>query len=133
MSLERDFEKFNGGPTLATQNRMHVTMSALGVIYLNQNTYRILGKPAAVSLYYSREQDTIAIEPANPRLPQSFPVKPCQNAYRILAGPFLGHFKIRTAETIRFVRPDIDDQGVLMLDLRATVNVTRRQRSQTKT
>ena len=43
---------------------------------------------------------------------------------------FLGHFKIRTDHTFRFVRPNIDEQGVLMLDLRSTVNVTRRQRSQ---
>lgn len=126
MALERDFEKFTGGPTPATRDRMHVTLSALGVIYLNQNTHRLLGNPAAVALYYSRDKDTIAIEPASPRIEQNFPVKPMQNAWRILAGPFLGHFGIRTDHTLRFVHPDIEN-GVLMLCLRDTVNVTPRR------
>lgn len=126
IELDRDFEQFKGGPVVATQNRMHVTLSPLGVIYLNKNAYRILGRPDAVSLYYNREREVIAVQCANPRLPQNFPVKPCQNGYRILAGPFLGHFRIRTGKTLRFARPDINDQGVLMLELRETVYVTPR-------
>ncbi|MFN0276970.1 MAG: hypothetical protein ACKVRN_00045 [Pyrinomonadaceae bacterium] len=132
MALERDFEKFTGGPVIATRDRMHVTISALGVIYMNQNTHRLLGKPAAVALYYSREKDTIAIEPASPRFEQNFPVKPMQICgWRILAGPFLGHFGIRTDHTLKFVHPDIDN-GVLLLDLRSTVNVTPRRYKQKK-
>lgn len=127
MALERDFEKFTGGPVIATRDRMHVTLSALGVIYLNQNTHRLLGNPAAAALYYSREKDTIAIEPASPRQEQNFPVKPMQgNGWRILAGPFLGHFGIRTDHTLKFTHPDIE-HGVLLLNLRNTVHVTPRR------
>lgn len=127
MALDRKFVKYNGGPVISTRNRMHATLSALGVIYLNKRTYEVMSRPAAVALYYNGELDTIAIEPANPRFPQNFPVKECQMGYRILAGPFLGHFKIRTDHTIRFTRPDIDENGVLMLNLRETVNVTQRR------
>lgn len=132
MGLERDFEKFEGGPVVSTRDRVHVTLSALGVIYLNQTAYEHFGKPAAVALYYSRERDTIAIEPANPRFEKSFPVKQCQNGWRILAGPFLGHFNIRTTNTIRFAGAEVDESGIMMLDLRTTVNVTARRYSQNR-
>jgi hypothetical protein len=111
MPLDRDFEKFKGGPVVATRDRPHVTLSSLGVIYLNQAAYRVLSRPPAVSLYYSSERDCVAIEPADPRRPESFPVKQCQNGYRILAGPFVGHFRLRTDHTIRFLRPDLTDSG----------------------
>jgi len=132
MALERDFEKFNGGPVLSTRERMHVTLSELGVIYMNRNAYRLFGNPAAVSFYYSRERDTIAIEPANPRFEKNFPVKQCQNGFRILAGPVVGNFNIRTENTIRFANPDIDKNGILMLNLRDTVNVTPRRKKKKK-
>jgi len=47
-----------------------------------------------------------------------------------MAGPFVGHFGIRTDHTIRFVRPDLSDTGALLLDLRDTVNVTARRHKQ---
>jgi hypothetical protein len=127
MGLERDFEKFTGGPAVSTRERMDVTLSALGVIYFNQNTYRMWGKPEAVELYYSGVKDTIAIKPGSPRIDENFPVKKCQNGWRILAGPFVGHNRIRTDKTLRFVRPEIDDSNILLLNMRGTVNVTARQ------
>ena len=131
MALERDFEKFTGGPVIASRDRMHVTLSDKSIIYFNQNTHRLLGNPAAASLYYSREKDTIAVEPASARLDQNFPIRPLQTGWRILAGPFLGHFGIRTDQTLRFVHPDIEN-GVLLLNLRDTVNVTPRRYTQRK-
>jgi hypothetical protein len=127
MALERDFEKYNGGPVVSTRDRMHVTLSALGVIYMNKKAYEVFGRQAAVALYYSRERDTIGIEPANPRFDKNFPVKQCQNGWRILAAPALGNFRVRTDHTIRFANPEIDDSGNMLLSMRDTVNVTARQ------
>lgn len=132
MALERDFEKFEGGPVLSSRDRMHVTLSELGVIYMNQNAHRLFGSPQAVSFYYSRERDTIAIEPANPRFEKNFPVKQCQNGWRILAGPMVGNFNIRTDHTIRFANPEIDESGIMRLSFRDTVNVTPRRNKKKK-
>ena len=126
MSLERDFIKYTGGPVISTRDRLHVTISPLGVIYLNKRTFEAWSRPVSVSLYYSAEKDTIALEHASPRDRRAFPVKPCQNAYRILAGPFLGHFNIRTPHTIRFTQPEVEGP-LLLLNLRETVNTTARQ------
>ena len=127
MTLERHFEKFTAGPALAKQKRIHVTLRPDGVIYLNQNIYRILGKPDAVALYYSREEDMIAIEPANARLPAHFPLMPKgKTGWEISAGNFCGHYGLRPKQTQEFVRPDIDNSGILLLNLRQTVNSTPR-------
>jgi hypothetical protein len=124
MGLGREWEKFKGGPVVASQNRMHVTLNPKGIIYMNNNAYRILGKPAAVALYYNRERDDIAIEPANPRFPENFPVRPKQSAWIIQASPFCVHFRLKPSTTQRFVRPDIDDSGILHLELGNTVTTS---------
>ena len=125
--LERHFEKFTAGPTVAKQKRIRVTLRPDGVIYLNANMYRILGKPEAVALYYSRDADTIAIQPANPRIEEHFPLLPKgQSGWEIGAGNFCGHHALRPKQTQEFIRPDINDHGILMLNLRETVNSTPR-------
>ena len=84
----------------------------------NQNTFRLLGKPLAVYLFFSRLKDTIAIEPLdNSRLPEAFPVKhKSTTGWRIQAGPFCKHFGIRIDNTQKFISPDIRD-GKLHLKL----------------
>ncbi len=125
MSMEREWEKFKGGPTVAKQNRLHVTMDRKGVIFMNGNMHRVLGKPAAVALYYNREKDMIAVEPANPRLEQNFPVRQKASGWVICASPFCRHFGIRLSATENFVRPDLDKAGVFLLSLGDTVTVAR--------
>jgi len=124
--MDRDFEKFNGGPTKPPNERIHVTINRRNTILMNQNCYRLIGKPYAVYLYYSRVKDVIAVEPLhNPRLPAAFPVKEKNSAgWRIQAGPFFKHFGIRVDTTERFIAPDIRD-GKLMLKLSETVTVNR--------
>jgi hypothetical protein len=130
MSLDREWEKYSGGPSLSTHNRMHVTIRHRGDIYLNKFAWNVLGKPKAVALYYNRERDEIAIEPADPRRPENFPVRERLAGYRIVAGNFCQHFRIRRdyAQTERFVNPDIDEQGILHLDLRNTVTIEQRRK-----
>ena len=55
--MERDFEKFQGGPSEAASKRVHVTISPQKLIHLNRNMYHQLGKPDAVYLHFSRTRD----------------------------------------------------------------------------
>jgi hypothetical protein len=127
MALERDFEEYEGGPTIGPRVRIHVTLRQKGQIYFNTNTHRMLGRPEAVKLYYSRERDTIAIAPANPRQPKNFPVRPDVNGYKIYAAPFLRHYRIPCDNSQRFINADIDADGCLILELAKTVNIDRPQ------
>ncbi|MCA1590368.1 MAG: hypothetical protein LC734_08280 [Acidobacteria bacterium] len=129
--MDRDYEKFLGGPTQSMHDRLHVTINKENVIGLNQNCYRMLGKPPAVYLYYSRAKDIIAIEPVpSPRLPLAFPVKMKTHVgWRINASPFCKHFNIRLDSTERFINPELSLDGMqLLLKLNETVTVRQIRR-----
>lgn len=127
--IDRDFEKFLGGPTPSPHHRLHVTINKEYVIGLNENCYRLLGKPAAAYLHFSRTRDTIAIEPVDsPRLPAAFPVKQKNSTgWRISASPFCQKFNICIDTTERFLNPDIRN-GALYLKLNETVTVRQLRR-----
>jgi hypothetical protein len=126
-------EKFMGGPTQSPHDRIHVTINAQNVIGMNNNCYKMLGKPPAVYLWFSREDDVIAIEPVHShRLPAAFPVKEKTSVgWRINASPFCKNYNIRIDSTERFVSPEIRDNK-LWLNLRetATIRQMRRKKKQ---
>ena len=125
--MDKDFERFAGGPNQPTAHRFHVTLSPQLLIKLNRRAYEHLGRPAAVYLYYSRARDTIGVEPTSPRFQQAFPVLPNRTGWRINAAPFCRHFKISTDDTLKFVAPEMEGQS-LMLKLGATVSVARQKK-----
>lgn len=131
--MERDFEKFRGGPTPAAQDRMRVTINKASVISFNKNTHRHLGRPLAVYLYFSRTRDLIAIEPLqSPNFAESFPVlEKSSSGWRINAAPFCRHFGIRIDTALRFIDPEIRD-GKLNLKLSETVSVAQVRRRRAK-
>ena len=122
-------EKFMGGPTQSMHDRIHVTINAQNVIGLNNNCYKQLGKPPAVYLYFSREDDLIAIEPVHShRMPAAFPVKQKTSVgWRINASPFCKHYNIRIDSTERFTSPEFRD-GKLHLKLAETATIRQIRR-----
>lgn len=125
--LDRQCEKFIGGPTPSYQERVHVTLEPRCQIFLNQKALALMGKPLAVYLYYNREKDMIVIEPtACLTANNAFPLKPAGGQTKgrhIRANPFCRHFNIRVEQTVRFLSPDVDAAGRMYLKLRETVNV----------
>ena len=73
--MDREWEKFKGGPTAPNCEKIHVTLAPKGIIFINNNLHRLWGKPSAVYLFFNRAADRIALEPTNPRLAESFPLK----------------------------------------------------------
>ena len=128
MTLEKRFKKFLGGPGRLDREQMRVALYPNGEFYLNNKAYTALGRPKAVAFYYDEESNVIAIEPANPRFVQNFlPVKKgC--GWAIHGSSFCRHFGIKPDVAERFNRPDINNEGILLLDLRDT-STTGRARS----
>jgi hypothetical protein len=123
MTLEREWEKFTGGPASGSSDSVRVTLNRRGLIYMNTKAYSAIGRPKAVALFYNREADAIAVQPAYPRFEQNFQVVKKQNGWAIHASPFCRHFRIAIPNTERFIRPDLDKEGNLILNLRETVTV----------
>lgn len=130
MRVQDKFEKFQGGPTQPPATRLHVTINPQCVIGLNRHCYERLGRPAAVFLFFNREDKVIAVEPAtDPADAAAFPVKRKTHVgWRINASPFFKHYNIRTETTERFVRPVFESDGRLHLDLKETVTTKQFRR-----
>jgi len=118
-----EWEKFRGGQTLPNNERVHATIGKTGIIFINKNLHRLWGKPAAVYLYFNRAKDQIALEPTSPRLPEAFHVKEKNGGWFIHASPFCRHFGIKLDTTHMFARPDLSDDGKLLLDLSNLVKI----------
>jgi hypothetical protein len=131
MTLDRKWEKFNGGPAGRMGEDIRVTINRKGHIYLNNKAYRTFGEPKAAALYYNREDDSIAVESANARSNENFQVLNKQNGWVIQASTFCRHYRIKVPNTERFVRPELDAEGNLILALRETVTVGGIDRKQT--
>jgi len=87
MALDRKWEKFQGGPARSAADQVRVTINRKGLIYLNTKAYEALGRPKAVALFYNREDDQIAIQPAYERFVEHFLIvkKPrAENRKRLL-------------------------------------------------
>lgn len=123
MTPDRQWEKFKGGPHTKRGDELRVTINRKGLIYMNPKIYQCFGSPKAVALYYNREDDSIAIEPGYPRFAENFQVVKKQMGWAIHASTFCRHYNIRIPNTERFIRPDLTNEGHLILNLRETVTV----------
>src|SRR5687768_721838 len=125
MMLTREHEKFIGGPTVASRERVHVTISRKAILFLNAKVYSLMGKPPAVYLYFSRQQDQIVVEPATSvQMPASFPVRNMMSGWKVHTSPFCKHFGIKLDGTEKFIRPEVDSNGRLYLNLSETVRIS---------
>jgi hypothetical protein len=123
--MARHWEKFTDGPTISSRDRFHVTLNSKGVFQFNRKVFEALGKPRAAVLYFEKATSTIGIGPAQERLREAFPVNIRQEMYwTINAIPFCRHFGIKIDRgTEAFADPELNDEGILQLDLRTTRRV----------
>ncbi len=125
-TIDRQCEKFMGGPTLSYKERVHVTIDRKGRIFLNAKAHKMMGRPFGVYLYYNRAKDMIILEKTDAiTSTNAFVFKDTQHSSRTLwAGPFCKHFNIRVPGTVKFLTPSTDAIGNLYLKLSETINVS---------
>lgn len=125
-TIDRQCEKFLGGPTVPYKERVHITLDRGGRIFLNQKAHKMMGKPLAVYLYYNRPKDMIILEKTDALTSNNaFVFRDSQHSSRtIWAGPFCKHFNIRVQGTVKFLDPATDAIGNLYLKLSETINVS---------
>ena len=97
-----------------------VTMNPKGRIVLGQKVYKQLGEPEWVKLLFDKPNRRIGIKPTN---------KGATNAYRVSresarapmivrAYRLMVEFDIQLGETVQFDDAEIDEEGILVLNLR---------------
>ena len=114
---------------------LYATINPEGHIRLSRVTHEALGSPDSYVLLYDRERDVIGLRPARLAVEK--------NAYKAIdRGPYGGkrinsfklcqQFGIEIDKTVRFHHCQIDNSGVLILDLRDTVMAKKgKKRGQT--
>lgn len=128
--IDRQCEKFMGGPTVPYKERVHVTLDSGGRIFLNQKAHKMMGQPLGVYLYFNRPKDMIILERTDAlTAPNAFVFKDGGYSSRLLySKPFLKHFNIRVQGTVKFLDPTTDAVGNLYLKLSETINVSAGKR-----
>lgn len=108
------------GDILPQQAGLHITLNPKGHIALSRFTYQKMGEPAAFIILYDTANNRIGLKPSGAVFKNSYPalVANRHGSKRIYASRLLSEHRIDLPHTVRFFDADIDDQGILILDLR---------------
>ncbi len=98
----------------------YVTMNRKGEIVLSGPTYQKMGEPTAVNLLFDTVNSRIGLKPTALAMRNAVRVgiRGSHGGRVVRAYPMMQEFRISLPETIRFYDADIDDDGILILDLR---------------
>ncbi|MGH9946035.1 MAG: hypothetical protein ACRD6X_02420 [Pyrinomonadaceae bacterium] len=125
-----DFEIFEAGPIQKSTDRVHATISKLGHIFLNRRTLEALDQPDAVTLMYDRRRSIIGVMSSTLQRPNAYPLKrkdaKTSRGRMVYAMNFCKHYDINPTETLAFLSPEINKDGILILnlnDVRSVKNV----------
>ncbi|MEJ7846923.1 MAG: hypothetical protein WKF92_02415 [Pyrinomonadaceae bacterium] len=127
--MERNFEEFEHGPVVSQSELIHVTINARGSFFLNRRAIEALGEPDFVVLMYDRRRSTIGMTRAPSTRKNAFRLKRkdrIKNNGRIIyASNFCRFYHIRPDETLAFTAPEVDKNGILVLDLNEVKSVRK--------
>jgi hypothetical protein len=122
---------FEGRQYSKTKSReARVTLGHKSTFYLNGVAYEAMGRPSAVEMLFEGNERVIGLRRTDPSKKNAFKLRlhGKGNYWRLAASAFCKHFRIKAAETVMFEDVDLDDHGVLMLDLNKTIRVGRGSR-----
>lgn len=126
--MKMQWSTFEGRPFgYKAKREVRVTLGQKGVFYLNGVAYDALGQPAAVEILYEGNRRIIGLKPVDLRKHNAFPIKihGTGTYKRISAAAFCQHFRIKLRETVLFDGADLNDEGVMLLDMNRTITVGR--------
>jgi hypothetical protein len=124
--MKANWRIISNGDIPAHSVELYVSMNPKGVIAMNRATYEKLEQPKAFFLMFDSVNNRIGLQPTAPGVKNSFHVgKHNKGGAKIRAWRLICECKILLPQTIQFQEPDIDEDGVLVLDLRTYKIPTR--------
>src|SRR5215471_14554170 len=118
--MRTDWRECPKGDVLQHWAKTYVTMNRDGYIVLSRKTYERIGEPQAVILLFDKVNSRIGLKPTSPSIRNAYSVAKrgryggrLVRAYRLMQ-----EFGIDLPETIQFTNPELDEEGILILDLR---------------
>ena len=111
------------------EDRIHVTLNPRGNIYLSKRALEELNSPEAVVLLFDPGNKTIGIRraAAERRNAHRLKIKDARGRGKtVYAAEFLRHYGISVTDTLIFEKPELDDDGILILNLGETRAIRKR-------
>jgi hypothetical protein len=105
-----------------------VTLGAKGTFYLNGAAFEAMDRPAAFEMKYEGNYRIIGLKPTDPRRDNAFVIKhhgKGGNYKRVSAAAFCSQFRLKYPRTMLFEDPEIDNEGIMRLDLTKALEVSR--------
>lgn len=131
--MKPDWRECPRGDVTGQWAALYVTMNRRGYIAMSGRTFEKLGEPKACNLLFDAVNNRIGLKPAALAARNAFPVaKQGRHGGRLIrAYRLMQEFGIDLPETIHFHDAEIDQDGILILDLR-TARVSFRALGQAK-
>lgn len=114
--------------------QLYATMNPDGDIIISRYTHEKLGAPDSYVLLFDREREVIGLRPARmDKEKNAYPARKRGNygGRRIRGYRLCREFGIRIGQTVRFPRCQLDNRGILLLDLKDTRPANRRRNPRT--
>ena len=99
---------------------IYATLNPKGHLFITKHTFRQLGEPEAVYALWDKLNSTIGLEPTQPEEKDAYPLltRFGHGGRVIRLYGFMQEFGVTIPETVRFTQAEINDEGILILDLR---------------
>ena len=128
--MDRNWKVYDEPPQ-RRKGRIYMTLGKRCDLTINSVGYEALGRPEAVFLMYSESTDSIAIEKADPRMDNAFPLllKNASGTYTVHIKPLCDRHQIKYDCSVRFLDIAVED-AKLVASLLKTRPVPKRKRRQ---
>jgi hypothetical protein len=119
--MRGEWEECPRGDVMPQYSGIYVTMNPKGVIVMNRVAYEMTGGPDAYKLLFDRNNRRIGLKPTHRNMRNAYPV--CVANRKSGSKKVHGHrltqrYRIDLPATVRFPDAEVDEDGILRLDLR---------------
>ena len=101
--------------------KVWLTLSPKGRFVLGEKMFRQLGEPGWVRMLFDAANQCIGVQPVKPGTPNAYRVARESQKSPMIVRVFrlMAEFDVRLAETVQFDDAEVNEEGILVLDLRA--------------
>jgi hypothetical protein len=120
--MKADWKQIRRGDVDTRTAGYYATMNRKGVIMFNKTTHDRMDQPEAVHLLYDPVNNRIGLKPTGRSMSDAYPLerRKGRTGRYVHAMKLLREVGIELPETIEFRGVEIDQDGILILDLRNT-------------
>ena len=118
--MRADWQEVPRGDLMPQYAGIYVTMNSAGDIVMSRVTYEMMGAPKAFVILFDTTNKRIGLKPAALSTRNAYPARVSNRAgAKVIRGHRLTReHRIILPQTVRFYDADIDEDGILILDLR---------------